>query len=573
MRYLIIQCSIQAKLNKDGTVKKIIYFVVFLLIIVATAPIVDGYLLKNHIQNYLASASRYNNTQVTLTDYKLGWLSSHANIKIKSVEPANQVHKGPIPEVSLDVAIMHGPVVYNDNKKSFTIALGATKMRMNLPKELVPLLAPANQTQPLLTMHSIISFNGASNNVFAVPPITLNPALGINANWQGLQGNSEIHWLNSLEQTIQTHATLGALVVQSNENMPFSFNLQPITIDSNGKVDALKLWLGETMIDAPGMVMTKVNEGTAAFEQLRFSGKTKINAQKLFDMGFSLRTKKLTAPMTTPFDILSTQIAISLEGLNPQALSAFQDLNQKVAALSNQSIEERQHFILDMLKKVLTTSTALTGDIDFNTSLGELHITSLTHQLDLSTPNKPIDAILREAPATVKITVAAPLMLNLVETYIQKSPHAPATPTATINAPASAPTGTVDMFNEKVAEMMKQGRIPLSQAMDIMTLQEKHLEPKAFNAELTAMKLDAVTTQTLTTEYVKSYALQGGTAAQSPAPAATALPPSLPGNISAQAQTLIDEWLHQGMLVKEQDNFIINVTREKGVMKINGVQV
>src|SRR6266496_3821808 len=140
--------------------RKLIILLIFLVVIAAAIPFVDGYLYKKEFISVVSSmAERYNDKslKVEIVEYNLGWLHSTAKTHVTSTDPETLKY---MPEgVTIDNEISHGPFVYDSANDQYRFACAYDVSRISLPSSLQKMLMPTQPDQPIFESDTVASFN------------------------------------------------------------------------------------------------------------------------------------------------------------------------------------------------------------------------------------------------------------------------------------------------------------------------------------------------------------------------------------------------------------------------------
>ncbi len=220
-----------------------------------------------------------------------------------------------------------------------------------------------------------------------------------------------------------------------------------------------------------------------------------------------------------------------------------------------------------LLPKLITLTTSLNVDFFAETSLGAASIKAkFAWPINQPAPQTMKD-ITDHAEITMDARVAAPLLTTLVDVDLKSK-------TPTVSAPAPTPVLQPElppakaMFNQQVADFVRKGQIPMSIALQIMDMWDKHLTVEAFATEIQQYRLGPEVEAQLIRLYSQRVASQNATQPASTPAAATTQPQPVAQTVNAQAQ--IQQWVDQGYLVQEQNEYHTVIVRQSGVFSING---
>ena len=548
--------------------KKSIAFVLFLLILVALTPWVVGAYYKKQFLAILNAKQQPQDIQVTLEEYKLGWLSSKAKVRITIMEP-EQSGMSNI-DIFIESVITHGPVVFDKASQHLVLAQAAMETSIEYPQKLLAFIKTTNPNAKMVTIDSLIQLNNNSQNHIKSEPINIDLPIGLNITWEGMDGFYDVVMVKNIAHAINSHGTFGAITINASvPNQPQAqLQLQPLTWKYASKLHPVGIWVAGGSSSMSKMNFSMAGANVVTIDNITTSAESDItNNNTSCNLTYQLQLGRVVAPSLPITEVNHTDISFRINNLNVNginALSEYTNNNPRVSHDDQKQLEE----VKPLLRQILAGAT-LSSNANITTTLGALNVNASISNTDTFV-NEAMKEKLNtdEIKAELDVKIAAPLAVNLVEIFLEKSAPKisarasggdpqldPATPNTASNKMSS------EMFNEEVAKMMKAGKLSLPTSMEIMTLQSQNLTPDAFSASLGKFKLPPDVMNHLNDLYAQTSGhKQAVAAAQQQSPA-------------EQAKVMIEGWIKQGYLIRDQNNFLMKITKDNHQVMINGVPI
>ncbi len=561
--------------------RKIIYLVVFLLVVLAITPAIDGLFARRFLENYMAryvfgTGANNESYTVKLKQYQQGWFTSLAIFQVSFNAPQKDYN------FSIDIIedITHGPIIFDKAKHTFKLGFVNTNFKINYPITMQLLLDLPDKNAPFVYGSSLFAFNGSATSDITMNPIITKPIMGTTINWQGFKAVTAMNLVDGLITSINHSANVGELSVTTTTPDSPHGSIAPWTTSATGKLDSAQLWIVQGSANFPHMSFTGLNNATCTIDQFDFKFNHDIKMHTLYSIDYQLSLGKLVLPYGPISTVGPAKIQVVVQDLSAPEILSFYNMVQKNPPSNMKTVEEREAFkneSRDALIKVLTPTTALNINTDINTSLGQFTLTGkLYHFVERPGLVAP-DQLQKNTKGELHIKISAGLLKASVKSYIADIQNkalgaGPAVPPS--DSAAAAPSNAnMDLFDEKVAGYIKAGTITLPDAMSIMSLQKKNLSNADFNSQLAEFHLDKATNDDLVKTYADTHVVASTDAPAPTEAAATTTPPAPPAdtNNDAEAQAMIDQFVSQGFLVKENDNYVTTVILENGTVKVNGV--
>lgn len=540
--------------------RKMVYFVVMLCIAVALTPFVVGFYIKSHIQPFITTLFEDKHLTVSIVHYHQGWLSSEVELAIKpdttNLPPTVATHAG----LTLRSHITHGPFIYDKNKHTFTLAMAKAQSDIYLPKEITSILSEP-PSKSYFHVNSMVYFTGQVQDHYAIPAIKFSVPDHIQFNWEGMQGQSQYQIKQNQLLAIRSNVTFQTLVITVNGLNPFQLTVMPITSKYQINLHPSTVWVGDATLTIPKLMAT-YQTNNIQIDNAKILLNQQVTSNNKYNLSELFTADKLTIPTPIMSTIAPVNFNLSLNNINASAIANFTKFLNSIQSASMPPTFQQD--LVKHISQLISPDSALTSDLYLQTTSGSL---SLNINLNLLTidSNNSLESILKnQTRAVLHLKISAPLANELVDYVLARlaiptpTPARGAAATGLADKPDSLNQDKIDQFNTKVATLMKDGKLDLPTTMQIISLSNQALSPAQFNDKIAELKIKSDITTQISALYLQMIQEQ-----QISANAATT--PQMP-----PAQQLIDEWIKQGYLIKDKNDYTLSITAEGGVAKING---
>ncbi len=554
--------------------KKIFYLIVALLLISGFIPWSTGYFFKQNYLRVIADFNQHNATQIRVVSYHAGWLQSQAIIQI--IPSSSRIYKDDLTTITFDQHIAHGPIVYDSTQKRLRIALAAMQDTIHLADKIETFLFGKPKSQGIGTIHSIVHFNGWWSQHIQIPPMTIQVQNIISKIfWEGVNGDVDILVHANRVTQIKSNLLFGALSVKGNEKMPttmqFVFLLQPITEKSNSLLHPIGLWSGNLQSTIPGISLQNASNLVFNAEALAFDGMSTITATNMLSFTNTMSIQKIEIPNYIIPTITALNLNFSLDNINAGELVHFINIAKNTEKNDPAKFDNLEKQYTELFPRLITATTHVGLHFSANTTLGAVLLTGEVNWPENKALPTTMDELRNNISAKSAIRIAIPLaqvMLNQFFTDVAKRGAEKMSASNTVNNTAvSSPQK--DIFKNAVAKFMQEGKLPLSTAIQVMTLYDTNISSSEFATHLTQLGVPPATEAELMQLY-----------AQKNSAATPAILPNTANNQAAAQQALADTMknkfdalLQQGYIVKENDDYVVSITYIDGVMKVNGKEL
>jgi len=531
---------------------KIIVLFALLIPLLAALPWLDGLYVKHRYVNLINNINYHNgNNDIQIAEYRVGWLSSHVKLQFK----ANNT------TINLMQDISHGPIVRDAISDSLTIAAASLTSSTSTDDHFISAFLASHINGNILYLDMTAYFTGNVYGKLTVPPLTMT-LLG-KIGWQGLKANFNFNLANDYFSKKQTDVNFGAINVEvesPDHTATYKFDSQPVKIQAEADITRLGLWVGSSKEQFPGFTFHK--DGALIYSLANLSSSTDIavRADKFYNVAYQVKTGAIQMQNYSQFNIINSDFTLAINDLDAaklvDALKNSKDTFSQAGTLdADAGFAVMQHF-----SKAVTPTSTVKGTLMVNTALGVVQA-----ELNANWPkgieslaNK--DDLAKMTNLKIHVKIAVPLARGLADQYFASYVPAAAPP-----EPQPAPQATVKQFNDVMGLLVEQGKLDANTAVQVMQMHQDSASLQDFNSKLAELGIDPETVAIInhSAELVDSENKAAAeNAASTPAPIANT--PVTAGS------AVIDEWLKQGYLIQDQNDYVADIVYENSVTTVNG---
>jgi hypothetical protein len=376
-------------------------WIVFLGLILAALPYVDGYVYKTQYLSYINSlnnnSSLSKNFKIEVQEYQLSWLRSHAIIHLNPISPQAKIYF--VTGILLDDTIYHGPIAYNPTTHKVNFGFAAITHKAFLTPELqAKLLGNELSSQPILVGETIVSFTNVRKQNYNLSSLTI-PNLGV------IQPNhaevvTSFKTKNGEMEALSIYSRIDTLALtgdKSNEKIP-DVSIQSIIYNQQAKREMIGLWNLDSEIFIPALSMQWKNSNFLKLNFIQLKSQKGLNSANLYDAALSASINNIQMQYDNFPSITGIDFMLSVNNINPTAAADYYQ--------SGQNKELSPSSFNDLRQNILTASSHFNLIAKVNTSLGRLSIQSSASAIPGNTKNIDMESHLR---------IAEPLLTQFVE--------------------------------------------------------------------------------------------------------------------------------------------------------------
>lgn len=532
--------------------KKFVYSVLILLVCFAFIPWIDGLYFQHQFNHLITALNQDNRIRVNVIDYRRGWLHSH--IKLSTIIVTSKTTSSTPIVLMFDEIITHGPLIYN--KGQFFPAMAMIESKIILNK--------AGPSPGSVQITSIATFNGHWDNHISIPSMSIPFPAGGKLSWQGLEGHSDLKVKNDQIESIKSQFIFGLLSASSTLPANVSLTIQPITFSYQAKRHPIGLWIGHAEVLIPYFSFQNPAGKSILIQKFNFNTTSKVTANIFYDSTQKLTLQTLSLPEDIISSISPAALTITTSHLSAKGIVDLTHFLQNTN-LDAMSTDDFQNQLLIRTSQLITPTSTLTCDASFSTAFGNFMLIGKIANMIPSQSTSLFD-LAKTGAIHVDMRIAVPLANKIFESYFQTlaseralKPNDQSIEMLPDISPKNQSTDQVrvEKFNDSIAQLMKEGKLPLESSIKIMTLRNQELSPDAFNLELEKLHLEPAIMTQINSLYLQMLADQKVAEAQ------IKLSPM------DKTKNTFDEWLAQGYLLQVGNDYTLSLVLENGVLKLN----
>lgn len=547
--------------NKDKIVRtlaKIIVLLFVLLIPLAVlAPWLTGLYVKHHYVKLVENINHQaGNNDLQIVEYQTGWLSSTVKLHI-------QASKG----LYLIVVekISHGPILRNA-KGNLIVAAAEMQSSYSLNDRFINALLAGVTNDAILKTNMTAHYNGDVYGTINMPMFDYKTPNGVgHLNWQGLNGTFYFNINNNYFSHKKTDITIGGFNAEfQNPETAQSqrYTTQPILIKVDTNITPLGLWVGTSSISTTGLADYRNNEVTNSLANLLVDANVSVQDDKFYDMTYRFKSGAIHLNKFSFLNISSLGFVLTLNNFDAVALmevgKQYRTILTKGAPLNGGDKEQ----MLMLLAKTITSTSKIQNDFTGITTLGALQTNLMITWPAGAQGLTTVAELAKVTKGALKFKIAVPLATELANQYFAQYVPAAAAPVPTAS---SQPTTPDQQFDDLIGQLVQDGQLTTNVALQVMQMQSDSSTMDEFITKLNTLGLDA---QTATVVIEKARVVE---AAKLQAASMPPQPVAQPGVTAGGA--VLDQWLKQGYLIQDKNDYVSEITLENGEVKINGKSI
>ncbi|GEM_PF-5772559 len=549
----------------------LIKLLIVLLILFGVSAICLPPLVGLGIQKYAAYTSFLNNGDIQVIDYQRNWYTSDVTFRVKLINQdlATSLEQFGVPknnlpnnlQVIVKAHILHGPIFSEPSRAPFRWGWAFIDRKMIIPPESQSLFAQYGFNDSTIKMsQSYIDLLGRYEDSFEVGNVFL--ALPNNARMSvGDASGSFWHW--PLSTRFQGLAKVNNFSLE-NDMTHLAMSRGVFSFDM--KKDPSGLWIGSQTVSVPDLTLRDQNNQTILINGLNMNGFLDVNAVGLLggERQFSIQQISINNQVIGPF-----QMDLDVNKLNAKAISNLVSVYEETLRTGEMYESQLKDKFMAAIPAIVTPGAYLRlKKLDLLTPQGSLHAFARIYwpAEKFTRPDNLLDLLQTgQVQATVRIskTLAEVLIRFFGDvTYIYQIP--PDQRSALV-ALQDAVRMNTEQNTFLIMELIDEKEIDKSYGLDLLSL-VKNAAPMAdyfdyVKALLMQRKISLEVSYLLDWQYmtlVQQFDIFSQNLQHSKE------------LIEAEMHASLDNFLKQGYVTQNQTEYLISISREGGVVKING---
>lgn len=545
---------------------RIILLVAGIGIILIFGPLVTGIWFQRSYQDMLSFYNSQGTIHFQISSYKRGWMSSDAALVVEITNPnfnyfgsiGNIVNKNFPKKIIFDQHIQHGPLIYQNLRHPLSLlGLAAIQNTLRITPEIKKFLERVGASNHIFqTSEGFVSFRQKYYEHIQIMPFIIPYEDTSSVQIKGIDAR---FWIQPGQKRIGGDIHLPTIVIINSDS---SLEISNIVTWFNKYQTDEELWLGDSIFSLSKITLQERSGDTAAVSGIKMSGSSHETAGLLYD------TRQVNiAKITSGEDELGPlRIQININKLNAKAFAEMVAAYREIMRRGELYRLQLRRKMYSMLPSLVTPGTNLKLEtFEINTPQGKLHISG---EVNWTAGNAYLPNTLGELWETsltrAQIRISRELTNKLI-TFIASSPIF-----FSINESAyqilRKEMSVAMRYNDlTIISLMRKGLLTKKEGVKFLMFQKEMLPLADYTAEIKKLFLQhTISLQT-------SYRL--GWQYAEVQRAATLLNQKIQSDqriITKHINNQLNQWIKEGYIRQEQEEYVTVIEQEPGKLKVNG---
>lgn len=396
------------------------FYLVTILVLAAIlglSPFVTGWILKRHLTQYISIINSNGVADLSLVNYKLGYLHSTAKMKVKpGVILQNDPRLKAVAEsengalfVNLDIS--HGPLVYNPIEKRYSLAHGSVSGFASLPDQIEKFVFGKEQKKGFMQFDIVSSFGGTWFSQFIAPAENLPGPPGVTAKWGGIDAvfHSKMNANNIAQYYLKFKMNPILLTGKVNDKPIPEVKIEPITYESS--MEGSKKSEFKSRLEAP---LVLINNPKPVFDLENFKQTQMVTFNEennKLDMKSIISLSKFLFPGVLSFQLDNSSYYLTVKNLN---LQEFKDFSNYTRSIKRKMTDEELKQLQSLIPKIVSSESYITSDIGITSPDGVLIVNTKINWQKPVEEAMNVQSLLMQANITNAIRVSKPLLDKII---------------------------------------------------------------------------------------------------------------------------------------------------------------
>lgn len=547
-----------------------VLMVVLILVIGMLIPWIVGIEFERTFLSLVAEVNQDSRIQISILEYKRGWLHSHARLKLAMAKDDLLPKTNPAKPLTFLVneKINHGPILYDSFHHGIHFGYALIQSFFYVAEKINNTL-PENQLDAgFMQAQAVSKFNGRWIGHIHIPTLNISTPFG-KINLMGLDSEYRIRIRDNLFRYfyIETQAATLSLKIDPQINSISQITVQPMKFKFDILHDRMGLWSGNASLFVPGVSLRRSDGKSYSTDKLIINNRYGMRNGIIYETNLSFITYNLKTPSSNMQLIPKLQIWLSANNLNGMI---FYD---HFADLIKWYDTELKNFDLKILEQLLSQSfsvnSLLNSEISAATQHGNFNLKTTTKLQPNSPDLTSFWSIVNNSVTTGTLAVSTALAIKIIKIYDEAFLN-----TTTIGEVVDTDTSknvstqtTNGEFDNLIVQLLKQDKIKIQKAVEILELEKNNFPLHVFSTKLDALGLPTNVADQLKRTYESSVMLDPDVKIEDKDIRTTIIS-------DKAAQQLISDLLQIGGIRKGEDNtYNTAITISDGMVKFNGWKI
>lgn len=549
--------------------RKLIGCVLALFVIVLVSPWVTGLWFERSYHQLITFYNLQGDFNIDLMHYHRGWWSSDAELHIEVINPevlqyfAELGIKNPKVDVTFQQHIQHGPVIFNSGASPL-FGLATIRNQVHLSNDIQAVMQSTRVQKPLVVeVKDFISFTGGYHKYFSISPFqvvyTKNNLL-IQFN-QGLQGNV---WVSPTERRFSGDVILSHFVMSSGKNV---LTVPKLDVQFKQYRTRNGLWLGQSGMFASEVDWNDENENVIHLSDVDFHGNIDEKSGELYGLkSLSVKEVMLDGRLIGPVHFQVSAVGLSSKGL-VNLIAAYQKVVRRGELYESQL---RQN-ITSLVPSMFSTKTEIKIDnLQVMAPEGSLQLSGKMYWLFNESSTDGLLGLYQDANANASLRVSKNFLNKIIDDISQLSYFRSISPERRdelLDLQSNLQTANQRNFLF-ISQLARTDRLSEDDAIQLLTLQRNDEPLEEYFAVIKKLYLDRQISRQLS--YMLFWQYVAVKHQVKMLDQAFDIDQQI---VKQQMQAQITQWIKDGYIKQEKNDYVISVQKDSGSIKVNGKEI
>lgn len=403
--------------------KRFCFFLIIIIIIIS-APWLDGALFKKNYLHIIELINQDNRVKITVLDYQEGWARSYVKLRVtvgnnglsspfKSTKTLNVIQ--PINFI-VEQDINHGPFIFNTLRQQIGFGYANIYSKMHFPEQMSVTVEAANNDQ-FFDMNTLARFTGEWVGKINIPKFTITVSPLGKVVWEGLDGDYTLNFIHDLLTKISVNMRIGSMqvLIDAKNDYVTQIQTQPSIYVNDTYRNGRGLWSGKASLDVPGLKITKADNSELSVEDINLNSAYGIGGNTFYNNSIFLNLKKINTNNVNVPDIALLHIEILASNFDSEAML---DYARYFKSSTNEAMQNIDFNTLEtLLVHTVMENTKLNAKVMAQTDWGKLLLDSQTAWDAVAPRPETLDNVIHHTVTTIKVEVSQEIATKLLTVY------------------------------------------------------------------------------------------------------------------------------------------------------------
>lgn len=544
------------------------FFVVILtfLAISILSPWFTGIWFERTYRSLIAFYNAKTDVNIEILQYHRGWWKSKAVLYIHFLHPEIRQYfkdlgvQNPGLDITLDQSIEHGPVIIQPESPS-RFGLAYIHSLVFLSKDIQKIMQAADENQPIIiTNNDLVTFAGNYYKHFAISPFQLMYVKNdlLLKFIQGIRGDL---WISPRKNHFQGKVNLQSVIAMSGNNILTS---PDFVIQFDQYQSKSGLWLGDSSVITSQINWDNNSQTLLQLFGMNFHGNIGESVGELY----GLKVLELDQLNLAGRSLGPIHLKISASGLSVKGLLNVMDAYQKITNRGELYESQLKQKILSLLPAIFSKKSELKIDeLEVISPEGNLQLTGKMNWPFNGASSDGFIGIYQDSKAEAKLRVSKKFLNKFLDD-ISQLPYFRSITQERRNQLLDLQQN-MQSANQRnflfISWLALNGFLTENDAIQLLTLQRNDEPLIKYSELLKKLFLDRVISRELSYKLFWQYVdvkHQVNLFDQ-----ALDVDQKI---VKQQMEAQVNEWVKDGYITQEKNDYVISVQKDNGLIKLNG---